>query len=245
MPDRQRPDVEAAFFDELVTADGEFNPFSAAGWETLERAFLARVQPSPDAALLDVGCGCGHSRKIYGAHVGRYTGIDLSSVSVRLASAHDPEGEWGVADATALPFPAETFDIAAFSSVLHHIPNYQDALTEAVRVLRPGGRVFAFDPNVMHPAMAIFRHPSSPLYSPAGVSPQERPLAASALRRAFAGAGLVGVRVRGQSGIAYRDVAIGALRPLLRAYNTADRLLEWTRLARIFGTFLVSSGAKP
>lgn len=48
-------------------------------------------------------------------------------------------------DASALPFPAETFNFAYELNVLHHIRDYPAAIREVRRVLRPGGRLFLQD----------------------------------------------------------------------------------------------------
>ena len=144
-----------------------------------------------------------------------------------------------------MPFADATFDIVAFSSVLHHIDDFPKALAEAARVLKPGGRIFAFDPNVYHPAMALLRHPSSPLYLSQGVSPNEKPLRPVVLCRAFRAAGLEVTRQRAQSGIAYQDVAPRLVRLGLGAFNIVDRAWEAVGLGRWFGTFVVTCGRKP
>lgn len=112
-------------------------------------------------------------------------------------------------------------------------------------MLRPGGLLFAFDPNVLHPAMALFRHPSSPFYNAEGVSPHERPLLPSVLRREVQTAGFVNVAQRAQSDIPYRAVAPRRLNAILGAYNRLDRLWELSGLGRWFGTFIVSWGRVP
>jgi ubiquinone/menaquinone biosynthesis C-methylase UbiE len=133
----------------------------------------------------------------------------------------------------------------AFSSVLHHIGDRAGALAEAQRVLRSGGWVFAFDPNLLHPAMLLFRHPRSPLYSAEGVSPDEQPLLPSVLRREFATAGFAAVGQRCQSDIPYRQVAPRGLDALLGLYNRADWLWEKSGLGRWLGTFVVTWAQKP
>jgi hypothetical protein len=93
--------------------------------------------------------------------------------------------------------------------------------------------------------MAVFRHPRSPLYSPVGVSPNERPLHPAALREAFAAAGLTDIRQRGQADLPYRTVAPRHLKSLLFLHNAGDWVLGRTGLGRFFGTFVVTVGRKP
>ena len=109
----------------------------------------------------------------------------------------------------------------------------------------PGGHAFGFDPNLLHPAMALFRWPKSPFYIAEGVSPNESPLLPRTLRRAFAAAGYENVRQRCRSGVAYREVAPRVLNALLRFYNAADRAFDAVGLGRWFGTFVLTCGRKP
>jgi ubiquinone/menaquinone biosynthesis C-methylase UbiE len=49
------------------------------------------------------------------------------------------------ADATQLPFPDASFDAVVSFIMLHHVIDWEKALDEAVRVLRPNGRLLGFD----------------------------------------------------------------------------------------------------
>lgn len=237
---------EGRHFDRLVQQDGDFNPFADRGWQTLARRFAATV-PKHGLRLLDVGCGTGQSRRVYLDHTSRYVGIDLSLDALRVASRRFGSSAWLRADACSQPFRAASFDVIAFSSVLHHLgaPGRRTALAEAAGVLRPGGWVFAFDPNLLHPAMLLFRHPRSPLYSSRGVSPDERPLLPSTLRQDLSAAGFVDVGQRAQSDLPYRKVALPTLDRLLPLYNRVDRLWQQLGLGRWFGAFVISWGRKP
>jgi ubiquinone/menaquinone biosynthesis C-methylase UbiE len=195
--------------------------------------------------VLDVGCGTGQSQRIYRDRAGLYVGVDLSLGALRLAHGRFDAAAWMQADALRLPFAEGTFDVVAFSSVLHHIGDRGAALAEARRVLRPGGWAFAFDPNLLHPAMLLFRHPSSPLYSAEGVSPDEQPLLPKILRHDFAAAGFSPIGQRAQSDIPYRKVAPKGLDALLAVYNRIDWAWEKIGLGRWFGTFVVTWGRKP
>ena len=236
---------EGRYFDQLVHESGDFNPYTEHGWQTLARRFAATVPSGPKLRVLDVGCGTGRSRQIYAAHASAYAGIDLSFGALSLARRRFAGSWWLQADALRLPFRDGSFDVVAFSSVLHHIGDFRAALEAAHRVLRPGGWVFAFDPNLLHPAMLLFRHPKSPLYKPEGVSPDEKPLLPRVLRQAFAEAGLTAIGQRCQSDIPYREVAVKRLDALLGIYNRADWLWEKTGMGRWFGTFVVTWGRRP
>jgi SAM-dependent methyltransferase len=231
-------------FDRLVQEGGDFNPFTDRGWGTLARRFASAIPGAQSLRILDVGCGTGQSLRIYRERARLYVGIDLSLGALRLAGGRFGEASWMQADALRLPFRSGSFDVVAFSSVLHHIGDRGAALAEARRVLAPGGWAFAFDPNLLHPAMLLFRHPRSPLYSSAGVSPDEQPLLPSALRRDFADAGFAALGQRCQSDIPYRKVAPRGLDSLLALYNRADWLWEKVGLGRWLGTFVVTWGRK-
>jgi SAM-dependent methyltransferase len=244
MADSSSTSREARYFDRLVGAEGDFDPFTARAWTTLRRRFERVTPPRPGPRLLDVGCGTARSRQIYEGRFTRYVGIDLSLAALRVAASRH-RGEYIQADACRLPFPDASFELVAWSSVLHHIPDRRAALAEGFRVLRPGGRAFAYDPNLLHPAMALFRHPNSPLYSPKGVSPNEAPLLPRALRDDFLWAGFTSVRQRGQSDLPYRSVAPRKLDALLALYNRLDWLWERLGLGRRLGAFVISWGGRP
>jgi len=56
-----------------------------------------------------------------------------------------------LADARCLPFRSSVFDIVGALSVLHHIGEYEKALSEIIRVTKPGGKIIGWEPIVFHP----------------------------------------------------------------------------------------------
>lgn len=236
---------DGAYFDRWIDDHGDFNPFTDRGWRTIARRFLDASGGRSGLRILEVGCGTGQSLQIYAASARRHIGLDLSGEAVRRAARAYPTSAWMQADATRLPLASGSVDVVAFSSVLHHLPDMPATLREAVRVAVPGGLIFAFDPNLLHPAMLLFRHPRSPLYLSEGVSPDEQPLLPARLREAFAAAGIGAVRQRCQSAIPYRRVGPRLLNAVLPLYNLLDTAWEYSGAARWFGTFVITSGHTP
>jgi SAM-dependent methyltransferase len=112
-----------------------------------------RLPVEPGDRVLDIGSGNGrHAFELYrrGAHV---TAVDTDAGALRyvddLFQAMRKAGEVPdtgsaeavCADATRLPFPADSFDTAVAAEVFEHIPDDRAAMRELCRVLRPGGRV--------------------------------------------------------------------------------------------------------
>jgi ubiquinone/menaquinone biosynthesis C-methylase UbiE len=71
---------------------------------------------------------------------------------VRLAVSYDVAAPAVVADAAALPFPGETFDLVVAYMSLHDMDRMPEAVAEAGRVLERGGRLCAAIPHPIHSA---------------------------------------------------------------------------------------------
>lgn len=114
---------------------------------------FSRFPVAPGDRVLDLGCGGGrHAFECYrrGAHVvaldrdendldqaaGWLGAMREAGEAPRAARAHAVRG-----DALGLPFPDGAFDAVIASEVMEHVPDDTTALAEAVRVLRPGGRI--------------------------------------------------------------------------------------------------------
>lgn len=97
---------------------------------------------APGSRVLDVGCGLGttleHLRSRYGAVC---CGVDVSEKAVRTARERCPMIEFYWADASSLPFPDGQFDAVFMECSLSLMVCPEQALREAGRVLRPGGRL--------------------------------------------------------------------------------------------------------
>jgi SAM-dependent methyltransferase len=95
--------------------------------------------------LLEIGVGLGTDFVRFARAGAQVTGVDLTEHSVRLVQRRleleGLEGEVRVADAERLPFPDGAFDVVYSWGVLHHTPAPDRAIAEALRLLRPGGRL--------------------------------------------------------------------------------------------------------
>ena len=93
--------------------------------------------PGPD--LLDVGGGTGNYAVALREHGFRPTVLDFNEAMLARARAKGLPVLQG--DAAALPFADASWDAVTMISMLHHVPDWAAAMREAVRVLRPGGRL--------------------------------------------------------------------------------------------------------
>ncbi|GLX02307.1 class I SAM-dependent methyltransferase [Microtetraspora sp. NBRC 16547] len=117
-----------------------------------ERRFLADsrrwVCGRARGTTLEIAIGTGANLRHYPDDVD-LTGIDWSPAMVQAARRQADRVHRAVrlhqADATALPFPAGTFDTVVSTFALCCIPDERAALIEALRVLRPGGRLLLAD----------------------------------------------------------------------------------------------------
>ena len=101
--------------------------------------------------VLEVGCGSGAmaAEVLRQFSAVRLTATDYDESMVQVArqrlSEFGSRAEVRQADATALPFPDASFDAVLSFIMLHHVLQWEQALAEAVRVLRPGGRLVGYD----------------------------------------------------------------------------------------------------
>jgi ubiquinone/menaquinone biosynthesis C-methylase UbiE len=95
--------------------------------------------------VLEIGVGLGTDHVQFARAGARLHGVDLTEKGVELVRRRlELEGlssELQVADAEQLPFAGASFDYVDSWGVLHHTPDTPRAVAEAIRVLKPGGRL--------------------------------------------------------------------------------------------------------
>jgi len=130
----------------------EFNEWARAGkGESMERGHrpvgeqaIARMRISPDARVLDVGCGSGWATRMLAEYAfnGRVAGIDISDEMIRVAresSQSQTNVDFETASAEQLPFSDHEFTHPFSMESLYYYRNIPKALKEIHRVLKPGG----------------------------------------------------------------------------------------------------------
>ena len=104
------------------------------------------AEPGP---MLDIGCGVGvYLRRFRQEGVASF-GMDVERGNLSEAVAEGLPVAMAVGE--ALPFPNEAFGTVLLHEVIEHFEDDTAALREAVRVIRPGGRIFIFAPNRLYP----------------------------------------------------------------------------------------------
>jgi ubiquinone/menaquinone biosynthesis C-methylase UbiE len=140
--------------DDRYALDDPANLFLFQGRERAILDLLRRhaFMPLRDRRVLDIGCGNGEVLRDfvrYGAQPDNLSGIDLLPARIDAARRRSAPGmQFSLGDATDLPYPAASFDIALMFTVLSSILDQttrQRVAAEAMRVLRPGGTLIVYD----------------------------------------------------------------------------------------------------
>ena len=116
-------------------------------------AMMDWLAPRPGQKLLDVAGGTGDIsfRFLKRAGRGHATVLDLTEPMLiegrkrAEANAMSDSLDWVVGDAMHLPFDDNTFDVYTISFGIRNVTRPQEALNEAFRVLRPGGRLMVLE----------------------------------------------------------------------------------------------------
>ena len=103
-------------------------------------AVLEAAGPNSKPHLLDVATGPGYVAAAAAERGVIAVGVDFSTAMAALASREYPRVEFSVGDAEQLPFADSSFDAIVINFGLLHMARPEQALAEAHRTLRPGGR---------------------------------------------------------------------------------------------------------
>lgn len=160
IPVNKRIENEVAHGKKLLSegAESVWNWESPAGKRRAERRadfFITLANVNPGDKVLEIGCGTGlFTRKFYHATKADITAIDISEDLLKEAQRLLPEAKFKVDNAMHSDFDTNSFDVVFGSSVLHHL-DFDAALNEIMRVLKPGGRMIFAEPNMINPQILV------------------------------------------------------------------------------------------
>lgn len=140
--------ADAWFAANAVDWDKERSLFTREA--EVEAAIRAALAGRPLGDLVDVGTGTGRMIELLGAEARSALGVDRSPEMLRLArgrieAAGLAQAEVRHGDIYALPREAASADTVVLHQVLHFADDPAAVIAEAVRVLRPGGRLLVVD----------------------------------------------------------------------------------------------------
>lgn len=238
---------EKDFFDQW-TKSKEYDVLTSCAYDSLIREFRKIIGNNLSGAsrLIDLGCGTGtFARKFFVEEKAVFFGLDISPNSVKVAS-RNIEGKirYLAGDIENLCIKDETFDVIVFSGVLHHFANIKKSLSEGYRILKKGGYMLSYDPNMKNPFMWLYRHQSSPFYSRLGKTENERLLSDREVIDVMKITGFNYAEAHCIGGVTFRYVQSPIGRLLLPFYNMIEFLFGKLSLARKYGSFLICYGKK-
>ncbi len=152
-------------FDSVADRYDLMNDLMSAGVHRLWKdQFVRQIRPRAEYTYLDVGGGTGdiafRIRKATGAGP-QITVCDLNGEMLRVGRNRATDRgwlndfEWVVGNADSLPVPDESVDVYTIAFCLRNVTKIDDALAEAYRVLKPGGRFFCLEfSHVADPLLA-------------------------------------------------------------------------------------------
>jgi SAM-dependent methyltransferase len=120
----------------------------------LDPVMLPRALRRSPKNALDVGCGEGRFCRALRQHNVDVIGIDPTHDLITVARERDTSGTYLKATADILPFRNGVFDLVVSYLTLIDIPNYQAAIAEMARVLKPGGFLLIANLNSFNTACA-------------------------------------------------------------------------------------------
>ncbi|ABM00240.1 class I SAM-dependent methyltransferase [Shewanella amazonensis] len=144
---------------------------------TLEARLLQSLFPKDLPVLeraLEIGCGSGNGMEFlkHRLNARQVIAMDLDEEMLALSAKRWQGNDWAFfteANACQMPFDETAFDLVVEFAVFHHVPDWQGALAEVARVLKPGGYFLYWDLYrfaICNPiSRRLFEHPMENRFS--------------------------------------------------------------------------------
>ena len=154
VPEADKAGMVHGVFTSVASKYDVMNDLMSGGMHRLWKdAMMDWLAPRPGQRLLDVAGGTGDVafRFLKRAPGAMATVLDMTESMLIAGRQRADAGsmadrlDWVVGDAMALPFAANTFDVYTISFGIRNVTRIEDALRDAYRVLRPGGRLMVLE----------------------------------------------------------------------------------------------------
>ncbi len=120
--------------------------------------------------VIDIGCGAGTQALLWAELGHRVSGVDVNEALVAIARGRAAERHvavrFDVGSATALPYADAGADVVLMPELLEHVPDWQQCLREAIRVMRPKGLLYLSTTNALCPRQQEYELPAYSWYPP-------------------------------------------------------------------------------
>ena len=107
----------------------------------LYRKTLQELQLNENEDVLDAGCGAGMFSSLAIKTGANVMGVDAAPALLEVARKRNPNNTFLEEDLESLPFADESFDVVAGFNSFQYAGSFENALKEAKRTLRPGGKL--------------------------------------------------------------------------------------------------------
>ena len=139
-------------FDQVYDQYDLMNDFMSLGIHRLwKRTMLNMMNPSYKQKLIDVACGTGDMAQLFKKNVDelcQITCVDPNKGMINKGKQKLGKYKnlnWIIASAEKIPVASNSFDFYTISFGLRNTKNLDKSLSEAYRVLKPGGRFFCLE----------------------------------------------------------------------------------------------------
>ncbi len=139
-------------FDQVYDQYDLMNDFMSLGVHRMwKKTMLNMMNPSKNQKLIDVACGTGDIAKIYLKHINKSSEITCVDPNKKMIKkGKDKLNQyknlnWIIAPAEKLPVKDNSFDFYTISFGLRNTKNLNKSLSEAYRVLKPGGKFICLE----------------------------------------------------------------------------------------------------
>src|SRR3989344_2700103 len=228
---------EKVYFDEF-TAEKPWNAFTGKTYRSIVSLFVKLARPEKNSKIIDMGCGTGElTEEIYRLGYRNVSGYDISGNCIALAKSRFKGINFEAKDIERTGLAPNSVDVLFYCGILHHFPVQKNAIREARRILKKGGRIFIFEPNASNPVLWLFRDRKSPVKSAKLKTPNEEFLTVAQIRGSFEGEGFRIERLDAVSSVHYTTDHFRKLLPFpfyhaVHLYNVFDDILNMTPLRK-------------